>query len=381
MDQFLLHVLRGFDLPVEPSPEWSIVPVAKTQGYSNTRIYRVAATNRDAVRSSTNDPSTSLDSTESRKAVESEHIWCLRSWPLEEPSANQLRWINEQLLMASASCPFILAPIPSRRSAHAFFELAGRFWQLEAWATGHNGYHAAPSRDRLASVMDGLSRLHSCWQSDLSASLTQIPSHSFDGASNSSVGCSTGLQSRLSQMEQWQSNAQEFFTRAKHRLLSSDRWVLEPVAEWRQWINEVEQFWADEFDPCYCRLRHWGTVPLRLGPVLADVWSDHLFFLDERLATIIDYGAMRIDSVAADLSRCLSSLCGADPAARHFAIMRYESHRTLTDIEKSAIEVFDETSRLLGPFHWLRWLFIEERVAPSERLLRRLQNLLRGQPF
>lgn len=381
MDQFLLHVLRGFDLPLEPGPEWSIVPITKTQGYSNTRIYRVSATNNDAVRSSHLDPVAAVDSKASGKSVGPAHVWCLRSWPLAEPGANQLRWINQQLLVATHSCPFILAPIPSRRSAHAFFELAGRYWQIEPWATGRNDFHVTPTRERLASVMDGLSRLHSCWRSEHSSSLTQIPSHGLEVAPIGSVASSNGLRNRLAQLEQWRSDARELFARAKYCLQHREESMFESVTDWRQWINEVEQYWAEEFDQCFRRLRHWETVSMRLGPVLADIWSDHLFFENETLSAIIDYGAMRVDSVAADLSRCLSSLCGADAAARQFAIMRYESSRTLSEIEKSAIEMFDESSQLLGPFHWLRWLFIEERMAPSELLLRRLQNLLRGHPF
>ncbi|MBL8888438.1 MAG: phosphotransferase [Planctomycetaceae bacterium] len=381
MDQFFLHILRSFDLSVDPSPEWSVVPITKTQGYSNTRIYRVESTLHDAVGISINDPNAASPSAQGKAALGVPQLWCLRSWPLAEPGAEQLNWINQQLLLASHNCPFVLAPIPSRHSPTAVVEMAGRYWQLEPWATGQNDFHAAPTRQRLASVMNGLARLHACWHSDVSVKLTENHIGVWDGRVKGSLGNSAGLRNRLAQMEQWRTSAIELFPRAKLALCRPTEFVSASTADWLLWIDQVEQYWTAEFENCFRRLRLWESVPLRLGPILADVWSDHLFFLDEQLSTMIDYGAMRMDNAAADLSRCLSSLCGADSATREYAINCYQAQRILTETEIAAIEVYDETSRLLGPFHWLRWLFIEQKVAPSERLLRRLQSLLWGQPF
>jgi Ser/Thr protein kinase RdoA (MazF antagonist) len=121
--------------------------------------------------------------------------------------------------------------------------------------------------------------------------------------------------------------------------------------------------------------------PLPLGTVLADVWSDHLFFEDHRLVAIIDYGGLRTDTVAADLSRCLSSLCGRDAAARGWALEAYQRHRGLTAVEQVAVQAFDASSQLLGPMHWVRWLFVEQRLPVEPRVRQRVERIVAGQPF
>jgi hypothetical protein len=379
-DDFWPHVLGHFDLPIDQRSTWSIVPYAKRHGYSNTRIWRVdlVASRAGALVVSEPGPAIVLDEPKETMG----RTWCLRRWPLEEPGAGQLRWIHEQLLIAQSTCPFILVPVPTCRHGQTFVEFAGHLWQLELWASGRNDFHSAPSPKRLVNVMSGLANLHLRWLGhDSEIGNVSTRHHPLRPPSGRQMGPSIGLQRRLAQMELWLGSAETIFEQSWQYLGRFPTKFGDSLQSWRSLVDEIQQYWNTESINALDQLVSWQQVPLPVGPVLADVWSDHLFFADDALTTIIDYGAMRVDTVAADLSRCLSSLCGQDDDARGLALRAYEEKRPLSPTEKVAIDTFDRTSRLLGPFHWLRWLFSDERTAPSDSLLRRLQCLLEGRPF
>jgi homoserine kinase type II len=82
---------------------------------------------------------------------------------------------------------------------------------------------------------------------------------------------------------------------------------------------------------------------------------------------LIDFGAMGIESVAADLARLLGDWVGADTGLRAEALDAYASIRPLAAVEIALIDVFEDSSALLGAGHWVRWHFLEGRTfdAPS----------------
>jgi Ser/Thr protein kinase RdoA (MazF antagonist) len=172
-----------------------------------------------------------------------------------------------------------------------------------------------------------------------------------------------------------------WLARAEHQLAAARPQLANAYRPWWQLLKTIEHTHRSA-DPAWQRgLQMAADWPLPLGPVLADPWSDHLFFADDRLVAVIDYGAVRVDSAAADLSRCLSSLCGNQPELRDIALQAYQAVRRLSVEERAAIEVFDQSSRWLAPLHWLRWLFIEQRFPPTPRIRQRLERIVAGQPF
>src|SRR5262249_29532695 len=92
-----------------------------------------------------------------------------------------------------------------------------------------------------------------------------------------------------------------------------------------------------------------------------DVRGDHLLFVGERLTGLVDFGALGIDSVAADLARLLEDWVGPDRAARAEALETYQAVRPLDDSETDLIPAFERTAALLGGGHWLRWHSVEGR--------------------
>jgi homoserine kinase type II len=140
--------------------------------------------------------------------------------------------------------------------------------------------------------------------------------------------------------------------------------------------------------PCARLLAQAVTVGCRLQPCLRDIRPDHLLFQGNRVTGLIDFGAMRYETVAADLARLLSEWVEDDRWARGEALAAYSSIRRLDDSEGSLIEAFDASAALLGGGHWIRWHFLEGRVFEGpdtvdrgiarglERLRRRLAGTI-----
>jgi hypothetical protein len=399
MTSAILHdLLTAFALPGDPHAPWQILPPENAQGFSTTAIWRVTP------RGPTPEGAPPGDASGDSEA----RFWCLRGWPPDEPSAARLAWIQRQILWAAAHCPFILAPLPLRgpgtdgdpypakpaaddcreatrgiAGGRRFVERHQRRWQVEPWAAGHNDFHRQPSTSRLAHAMQSLAQLHDVWIDRAAAHRDRVGPPRVDhfGVSYPDRGPSPGLKSRRQQMVEVLPQFPAWLARAEHQLAAARPQLANDYRPWWQLLKTIEHTHRSA-DPAWQRgLQMAADWPLPLGPVLADPWSDHLFFADDRLVAVIDYGAVRVDSAAADLSRCLSSLCGNQPELRDIALQAYQAVRRLSVEERAAIEVFDQSSRWLAPLHWLRWLFIEQRFPPTPRIRQRLERIVAGQPF
>ena len=121
-------------------------------------------------------------------------------------------------------------------------------------------------------------------------------------------------------------------------------------------------------------------VPVQ--PCLRDARPEHFLFEGDRLSGLVDYGAMGVDSVAADLARLLGEWTCGDLAARREALDSYERVRPLGPSEASLIRVFESATALLIGERWLRWKYIEGRAfddpnAVAKGLARSLSKLRR----
>jgi homoserine kinase type II len=106
-------------------------------------------------------------------------------------------------------------------------------------------------------------------------------------------------------------------------------------------------------------LRRALALAVPLQPCLRDARPHHLLFCGERVTGLVDFGAMAIDSVAADLARLSSEWLGADRSARAEGLAAYAAVRPLDPLELALIDVFDDSTALLGGGHWVRWHFVD----------------------
>ena len=123
-------------------------------------------------------------------------------------------------------------------------------------------------------------------------------------------------------------------------------------------------------------------------PCLRDVWREHVLFEGDKVAGMIDYGALRTDSVAADIARLLGSYLGDSRPAWEVGIVAYQRARKLSDAEKSLIELYDRSAVLLSGTYWVRWIFVDGIEFPDlsrvelrmDEWLGRLRHLAQSLP-
>jgi homoserine kinase type II len=109
------------------------------------------------------------------------------------------------------------------------------------------------------------------------------------------------------------------------------------------------------------RLRSALTRLVFVQPCLRDARPEHFLFEGERLSGLIDFGAMGMETVAADLARLIVEWLEGNASARRDALAAYEAARPLDPSESALIEVFEYSSALLIGERWARWHYLENR--------------------
>jgi homoserine kinase type II len=108
-------------------------------------------------------------------------------------------------------------------------------------------------------------------------------------------------------------------------------------------------------------LRDASRLEVPLLPCLRDARPDHFLFQGERLSGLVDFGAMGIDCVAADLARLFGEWfhdSGSLPAG---ALAAYEQVRPLDKSESALVTHFLTSADVLIAGHWLSWHFLKHR--------------------
>ncbi len=259
MDDELRCVLSRYAAPFQPS---SVECLGNAGGLSGARIWRLATPRGPA---------------------------CLRQWPAEHPSRQQLHWIHQVLLHWSQdSIDVTPAPWPARQG-DSFVEHGGRFWELGPWLAGRADFRDNPSPARLQATMQGLARLHRS-----AAKLHQT------------AGASPSVLHRLEGLRGVETLQVELAARSGSGLAAGQFGgpLAQLDAAWRSMAPPA----ARRLEPLLARAAERRILR---QPALRDVRHDHLLFQEDRLVGLVDFGAMRIDDVATDLARCLRSLLGA----------------------------------------------------------------------
>jgi homoserine kinase type II len=124
-------------------------------------------------------------------------------------------------------------------------------------------------------------------------------------------------------------------------------------------------------------LNEASTINVPLFPVIRDLWHDHVLFTGDDVTGIVDFGALRVDSAACDLSRLLGSLVGNDREAWEFARQQYNSIRPLSADEWKLAQALDEANVILAGLNWLDWICVQGRTFESyDAVYARLDEML-----
>ena len=274
-----------------------------------------------------------------------------RAWPQGGPSHAGLeqihRWLDE-----TAGLGFVPIPLPALdgRTVH---EQGGRLWDVSPWLEGAAAPERPPLRPRLRSGFAALAAFHQALRREQTR------------------GPSPGISARLRELEGLLHGG---FDAMEHAL---DRAAADPrCAAARHWLSLARATGGRLVEP----LRRASGQVVPLQPCLRDARPEHLLFSGDHVSGLIDFGAMAIESVAADLARLLGEWVGPDTQTRAEALDAYASVRPLDAAEITLLDVFEDSSALLGAGHWVRWHFLEGRrfddpsavVAGIDRGLQRL---------
>ena len=305
----------------------------------------------------------------------------LRRWPAEHPSPERLTWIHSVLTQAVAN-GFDRLPLPIRaagtiepddvplrrssaekRSRDTIVSHDGHLWELTPWLPGEADFHRSPSPTRLTAAMQALAQLHQAMASfqpnpqpqgpspGISARLEQLRGLLSGGAQRVSGTISVAVTLKARHASTPEMVPDTFSQASLPALLDA---ALEILAHFERRAPDIERQLSASVD---------RRVPLQ--PVVRDIHDEHVLFVDDQVSGIIDFGAMRFETVAGDIARLLGSLVRSDATNRHSGwqagLTAYEAVRPLSDAERELVPLFDRSGLLLGGMNWLQWLFVDGR--------------------
>jgi homoserine kinase type II len=316
-DQLARAVLARYALPSAAAR-----PLGNHGGFSGARLWRVEAGGA---------------------------AFCLRAWPLDDPTPERLSWLHEQMAVArAAGLAFVPAVLPA--GAATFVAHAGRLWELTDWLPGRADFHQYSHPARLRDACAALARLHHAWAGC-------FPDR----------GTCPALARRLDRAADWLA-------------LASSGWrprpeAGDPVRPSAEAAVRLLSAWAGRVAPL---LAPWAPRQFALHPCLCDVWHDHVLFDGNTVTGVIDYGSLKVDHPAVDLARLLGSLVGDDAAAWADGFDAYAAVRPLSADEQALARALDRTGVILGAANWLVWLYREGRPFADRQLVaERLAALVR----
>lgn len=311
---------------------------------------------------------------------------CLRCWPPEHPSVERLRFIHG-VLGHVAQAGFTKLPLPIRATdGTSYVESSGRLWQLEPWIEGEADFRRRPTRGRLAAALEALAEFHAAAATfdtpDALAGRAEIePLGNLDlappgplpgGALLPPVGPAPAIVERRRQLARRLGGEAAVLRSA----VAADRTdsglgSLVPLA--RSVLEALPRIGPALHD----ELAAVESLRVPLIPAIRDIWHDHVLFAGDRVVGLVDFGALRVDTVAADVARLLGSLVGDDRVLRNEGLTAYTSVRPLSGSEQRLIDPLDQSGVLLGGLNWIDWLFVERRqFADMERVAQRLRQIV-----
>ena len=286
--------------------------------------------------------------------------FCVRQWPTGMPR-ERLQAIHGLLRHlgghADVSIPI---PIPSEDGG-SFVAFEDHLWQVEPWLPGEADFDQQPTEARLTAAMTGLAKWHHL------AAQYAPPHRDTDWLLPSHEDRSPTVSARLRGLVQRRADLNE----AERQLM------LEPDEQFRHFGQQLTIHFRRLADSIGRELQQVESLSVRQHPCIRDLWHDHLLFCDDRLTGIIDFGAVKTDTVACDLSRLLGSLFGTDASAWQRALDAYEQTRPLTTAEHQLLGPLNRSGTLLSGMTWLQRR-AENRISAEQlpRVITRLEKII-----
>ena len=287
-------------------------------------------------------------------------ILCLRRFPAGY-AASRIDFIHSVIHRVRQN-GFRLVPVTIETSAGLSCLLReGFFWELSTWLPGQADFQTSPNQSKLRSALSILAQFHIAAGGDMesgkspsaAARLEQISRLMCGGVSQISRRVEAGIFPELAASARQLLHMFSMVAPATQSLLAGA-------------VNRQ----------------------VSIQPCLRDVHADHILFEEDHVSGLIDFGAMRLESVVVDITRLLGSLVEDDETGWRVGIEAYQIVRPLSEVEQELIPVFDRSTIVLSGMNWLEWLYLERRqfenlAAVAQRMetcMRRMQHLASRHP-
>jgi Ser/Thr protein kinase RdoA (MazF antagonist) len=242
--------------------------------------------------------------------------------------------MHQYLLDASAGDSLLgaILPVPFFTSDRVtLVEDSARFWELVPWLPGAADRSRPRDLGRTQVAFAALARLHRA-----------LGRHAMP---NSSPGIDVRQQA-LDDLESFGFDVLEASIRADRSEQAARAWIL--LA--RRTAKALQD-----------RLVGQMGFDHQVQPCLGDPRPDHFLFEGPKLTGLIDFAAMKSDTVAADLGRLLPEWAGNEPLVRDASLKAYYAVRPLSNEELGAIPAFEQAAAFFAGESWIRWHYIEGR--------------------
>jgi homoserine kinase type II len=243
-------------------------------------------------------------------------------------------------------------PVPIRnRLGNSYVSAEGYLWELTPWMPGVADYRQTPGRVRIEAAMRALAEFH--------LATADFPV----GFSGSTVA--PAITERRTLLRGLVEGGYQQIAMASEKSQDSCAGDL-PLTCFAQMspdpLSKILRLFPQVADQVSLQLRTAAHLSVPIQPVIRDVWHDHLLYTGNAVTGLIDFGAMRNDSVAVDVSRLLGSLASDDRYQWQYGLDAYQQIRSLSGDEYELIGTLDSSTILLSGMNWLRWIYLEGRL-------------------
>jgi Ser/Thr protein kinase RdoA (MazF antagonist) len=308
--------------------------------------------------------------------------FCLRRWPEEHPTPERLAWIHTVIAHAAKQGVVPLAvPIRTDKGT-TFTRYAGFLWELTLWLPGEPYDFTQRDSPGMGEPLVGeaicephrMQQMHRMVSAAVAAlAKFHLATDRFQASDIApySWGISPAINERWNRIQAV--NVTQL-TLLRSAILNSSSWPkLAPLA------LEVLELIPRALPGVFKQVEACFTHEVALQPCLRDIWGDHILFTGEEVTGLIDYGAMRVENVAADFARLMGNISGDNEARWTIGRRAYETARwaSFSTAEWQLVEAFDATQVVFSGLNWIEWIFVEHREFPDMKSIeRRMQGIL-----
>lgn len=270
--------------------------------------------------------------------------FALRRWPaLDENSRNRLQWSHRVLAQArTLGCPFLPVPIPDS-NGKTLVEWEEKHWQIEPWMPG-----VALEQE------SGPASVHRAFEA-------MMKMHTAFATIEKSRGPSGSLKARLDRLGHWYLAGR--FTTAFGQLESA-KGQNSPYSDLAGRILNSFRRLAGTLEDS---LLHSAGLTVDLQPVHGDLRYEHVLFGPEleSVSGVVDFGAMKTDSIGLDIGRLAGGLFGSRADKWQEALRFMQETGPIGPTEWNLANVYYSTGTALAGMNWLQWACVEKRNMGS----------------